>query len=476
MPTAGNGSSTAKVVAAQRRHRPDLDERRLARDAAAAAARQRATRHASEAGARAPRARRPQRSARSEEAVEEPARQHDVVVEQQQPVEGARDRRPSSSALRFSNLPSVAGARARARSTSQRERAQLRERRARRSPRFSGAHDREHEHAAREPRGARAPRARARCRRRATSSARSASARSASRRPPTVPLSPERKSSRGVAARHGRARAGRARARCGPQLCAAITGPLAQRRRSVCQRQPASTRSSAASAGARSLLLVEVARLAPAQHARRASAPRSVASRGARRWSSAGAGDVADPPAGAQVAAAPTPPRRRPSSGGADRSRPTASKRAAADRHVRAPRARDVAVLGAEVHVGDRRRPRGRRSAGALPRPSRRARIGPGEHVDVGVRARRRRAARRASRRGTSTSSSMNASSSPSARRDARRCGPRSARAARRARRSGRRSARRARALAGEPPSSTTITSAPAARACGATEASATSR
>ncbi len=88
---SGNGSSSAAAFALQRGHRADLDEPRAAREHARAAAGD------VPGGVRGERVRglrelEPERLGERDEAVEEAARQHDVVVDDQQPV-GVRDRR-----------------------------------------------------------------------------------------------------------------------------------------------------------------------------------------------------------------------------------------------------------------------------------------------------------------------------------------------------------------------------------------------
>ena len=85
MRSGGKGSSVEKVRARERRHRADLDEARLAHDAPGA---RRVTRPR---GVRAQPVRRlgeveGEALREEQEAVEEAARQHDVVVETQQPV------------------------------------------------------------------------------------------------------------------------------------------------------------------------------------------------------------------------------------------------------------------------------------------------------------------------------------------------------------------------------------------------------
>ena len=161
------------------------------------------------------------RSARNRKRSRKPRGQHDVVVDHQQPV-GSSARMGGEQQVEVLELPELARAGARCSSTSWRERASS----ARIAPASCAAAralDAEHEHAA----GGAASGARraARRRRRPPSSSRASTQRgraargAVASRPPTVPLSPERKSSPCVRGRRRR--------------CACASAPV--RRRPCCE-------------------------------------------------------------------------------------------------------------------------------------------------------------------------------------------------------------------------------------------------
>ena len=89
MRSSGNGSSVGKRRARERGHRADLDEARLAHDAARPPARERPGRVRAQAVGRLGERQR-EALAEEQEAVEEAARQLDVVVDHQQPVVARR--------------------------------------------------------------------------------------------------------------------------------------------------------------------------------------------------------------------------------------------------------------------------------------------------------------------------------------------------------------------------------------------------
>ena len=184
----------------------------------------------------------------------------------------------ASWALRFSNLPRPGAAGAMANSTSWRERASS-AREASISPSSSG---RSTPATSTRRRGGRVRAARARPARRPESASRASSSvswrpSSVAWRPPTVPLRPVRKSGPGAGA-------GSSASATRPAEWAAMTSPLPQRRRAVCQRQPASTRSSRSRVGGSPRRASKRRELRPRAFAARASA-RSVVSGRARRWS-----------------------------------------------------------------------------------------------------------------------------------------------------------------------------------------------
>ena len=390
----------ANVSRVERRDRADLDEARLARDRRPA--RRRVTlqaawewrRWAGWASCSPNRSAQEQEARRGSRAAARRRRRRPAASR------SAAGGCSASSALRFSNLPRRAGG-ARATSTSWRERAQLGaalapRRRARR------AHDR------------RATRTRAARRRRARpgAGARGAGARrgrAARRRRGAAPRAGRRRSrapARKSGARRARAPGRSAASRRRPALWAAMTGPLAQRRRGPCTQAAGEHAQLARERPARCRAWTSKRRLArPRARAARAqrAQPRVVAGapvverRPRRRSGCAGR---------RRRAAGPATPARRRRARGARRSGPTRSKRGAADRHVRAPRVRRVRSA----------RPRSRNVTGGPSRPhigsawsSMRATIGPVKHVDVGLGGGGRRAARASQPGRTATSSSTNA-------------------------------------------------------------------
>ena len=394
-------------VAVQRRHRPDLDERRLARDAAPAPARQRATPRASGGGAPAPRS--AARSARRGTGTRRGTRAAATTSSsssstQSNAVELARRR---AGAFRFSNLPPAPGARSRT-TSSQRDRRSSRDgarvgravaRPARpTAPARGGA----------APRAAHATRARAPARRHVERQV----GERAQRVAPTAD------------------RPALAREEVGARVAADAVAAAVERR---AQPPPAVRRHHRAvraapprgvpdAAGEHAQLAARAtARGAPARRSRaprgragprRASARAASRRARARRWSSAAARDVADAPAGGEQAllplllvAAPAAPvrvearrRARTRCGGSPCSPPTRVAR----RGRAAPRS--VCVIGGPS------RPQVRRRAA---RPSKRARIGPVKTSTSGFAPRRVEQRLEPARRATSTSSSTNASSSP---------------------------------------------------------------
>ena len=166
-----------------------------------------------------------------------------------------------------------------------------------------------------------------------------------------------------------------------PALWATITIPIAQRRRAACQAQPASTRSSAASAGRGVLAHVVAARGAP-ERVGGARERRQVASARVAAVLEAGAGEVAHAPARRRRSGAPTPPRRRGRTA-SRRTRPDRANGSAPDAmfapqtnwQSRSAGPRSSVVIGA----GSRPQRAGRR-------PPARARIGPPKTSRPGAR------------------------------------------------------------------------------------------
>ncbi len=381
--------------ARERRDGTDLDEARLAHRAAWMPSRDRPRR----VGVQAVRGlceREREALAQEQEAVEEAARQLHVVVDHAAASRGPRRGGSASSRLRFSNLPSVPGAHVCsstlvARALELRARSHLRARVAR-DARRSGR--------------ARACGAARRARR----------ARGAARRP----LSSSPRVERLVGGGATDARRGRRRCRSCPTGSRrrgasawsriardAFAQPLAQAPRAVSDhRQPRGAapahdvpeRSRRASpARARATAPARDARRSGARRdrarGRRAQSARRRASAPARRCSTAAPATYRTRAAGfcarrRSCHSCSSPPCSSETSNG-----PTRSKRAAADRHVGAPREARVDVALAEVERGDGRvlAPAAARR-GALEARADRA----GEDVDVGVARRRRRAARRA--------------------------------------------------------------------------------
>ncbi len=173
---------------------------------------------------------------------------------------------------------------------------------------------------------------------------------------------------------HGRrARASASRSR--PAACADITIPIAQRRRNVCQAHPARMRSSRGIGGSAPLAHV----VAPRRPAMAVGAParaRSARSRRRAPMLESGAGPRSGSGPRRLCSGAATPPRRR-GPGCASSKPPTRSKALRRIGHVGRPDERRIAVLGAEVERGDRRRlaAAGARSAALEPRPDRARRI-----------------------------------------------------------------------------------------------------
>ena len=310
-----------------------------------------------------------------QERVEEAGGQDDVVVDEQQPV-GAVGRVGGERRAQVGPLarsPGAPGSRCSA--TSWRERRELGRDRAA-DGRELGARD-----AGDVARGARGGSVRAA---RRTARACGASARRRrGRAPPGEQRAAAERAGRarevvGMPSRAGAATGARARRALGERLAQPAGGlrgqtiPLPQRRRPVCQTQPASVRSSAASGGAVPFARVEAPRLAAAVPARRARA-RGCARRrrcgGGRRPRRRRSGSARR----RRAAAAPTPPRRpAPSAPGRTARRGRARARRTARFAPQTSSASRSAGPRSSVVTGAGSRPHACRFV-----PSSRARIGP---------------------------------------------------------------------------------------------------
>ena len=254
-----------------------------------------------------------------------------------------------------------------------------------------------------------------------------------------------------------------------PRLWAAITMPFAQRRRPVCQTQPANVRSSPVSVGSATRAHV-VATRGPAEcvGGTRQRADGRVG--GDAAMLDTGAGDVFDAPAGGLVALLPLLFLAAPVDRLVELADPL--ERAAADRHVGAPHELDLAVRRAAVERRDRRRLASTRTRSAALQP---CRDRTAEHVAVGALGCRAQEGLQPSRLRLDVVVDEHHEVAGGARDPgvAGGVGAACADRARSARRPGSRPRARSRASS---PSDTTITSAPCSRACGITDASVTVR
>ena len=264
--------------------------------------------------------------------------------------------------------------------TSWRERSSSRRARSRPSRALLGPRDAEHEHPP--PRRPRARRGAARAAAGSPSTRRDGVAQRRRSRRSCARASPSARRRSRASRRAGGTGPGASASRRRPAVSAVSTIPLPQRRRAMCQTQPASVRSSRGQRRRGALEGVVAARGAAAVE-RRARRARATRASGARAPVVDPRGrDVADPPAGG--AQPPLPVLLV--AGAAERGveAPDPLQRAAPHRQVGAPRELRVAVLRAEVERGQRQRlaPARVQPAALQPRPDR-----PAERLVVRVRA-----------------------------------------------------------------------------------------